>query len=240
MAYVYHEALTSSYYPIAHDGLTKWNQWGSIDTNVFYTLAGTEYVWDIYYSTVGTQGFVGIAVPAYDASPSEEHPVIHRDNTCYIVRKDTEGNLTFYSDSHIVISSGQILTVVVTNTVAYIGVRDTESADPHGIFATVVVSQANSEMTEVAVGFNNITVSTLYDANQSTKADESISALWYNFPYTILVPLAGLNYGVASGIYRFIYNEFQASNSPFQNMVLHNKTFYVDDNIAIIDYFTGF
>ena len=240
MAYVYHEALTSSYYPIAHDGLTKWNQWGSIDTNVFYTLAGTEYVWDIYYSTEGTQGFVGIAVPAYDASPSEEHPEIHRDNTCYIVRKDSQGNLTFLSDSHIVISSGQILTVVVTNTVAYIGVRDTESADSHGVFATVVVSQANPEITEVAVGFYNHDSSKLYDANQPTVAEEPLSALWYNFPYTILVPLAGLNYGVASGIYRFIYNEFQASNSPFQNMVLNNKTFYVDDNIAIIDYFTGF
>ena len=89
MAYVFHEALTSSYYPIAHDGLTKWNQWGSIDTNVFYTLAGTEYVWDIYYSAEGTQGFVGIAVPAYDIQSSG----VAKADACYLVRKDNNGYL---------------------------------------------------------------------------------------------------------------------------------------------------
>lgn len=234
MAYVFHDRPLPNLYTVAYEGLSKWNQWATIDKSVVYTISGTDYIWDIYYSAESTNGFVGIAVPAYEIPSGSEV----KADACYIVRKDTGGNVTFLDA--LLINGTQIVTIIVTNTVAYIGVRDTESADSHGIFATVVVSQVNPEMTEVAVGFYNHDSSKLYDANQPTVAEESLSALWYNFPYTILVPLAGLNYGVASGIYRFIYNEFQASNSPFQNMVLNNKTFYVDDNIAIIDYFTGF
>ena len=206
MAYVFHDRPLPNLYTVAYEGLSKWNQWATIDKSVVYAVSGTDYIWDIYYSAEGSNGFVGIAVPAYE-SPT----TIAKAGACYIVRKDTNGVVTFLDN--ISVNGTQIVTIIVTNTVAYIGVRDNESADPHGIFATVVVSQADPEMTEVAVGFNNITVSTLYDANQSTKADETISALWYNFPYTILVPLAGLNYGVASGIYRFIYNVLCSSLS---------------------------
>lgn len=236
MAYVFHDRPLPNLYTVAYEGLSKWNQWATIDKSVVYAISGTNYIWDIYYSAEGTNGFVGIAVPAYEIPSGSEV----KADACYIVRKDTGGNVIFLDA--LLINGTQIVTIIVTNTVAYIGVRDTESADPHGIFATVVVSQENPEMTEVAVGFYDDTLhkTKFYDGNQSTIAEEPLSALWYNFPYTILVPLAGLNYGVASGIYRFIYNEFQASNTTFQSMVLNNKTFYVDDNIAIIDYFTGF
>ena len=235
MAYVFHDRPLPNLYTVAYEGLSKWNQWATIDKSVVYAISGTDYIWDIYYSAEGSNGFVGIAVPAYE-SPT----TIAKAGACYIVRKDTEGVVTFLDD--ISVNGTQIVTIIVTNTVAYIGVRDNESADPHGIFATVVVSQENPEMTEVAVGFYDDTLhkTKFYDGNQSTIAEEPLSALWYRFPYTILVPLAGLNYGVASGIYRFIYKEFDVSDSTFQNMVLNNKTFYVDDNIAIIDYFTGF
>jgi hypothetical protein len=55
----------------------------------------------------------------------------------------------------------------------------------------------------------------------------------------VLIPLAGLDFGVCSGIFSFTFSELAAS-SVFQSMVLNGKTFYVDDNIAIIDYFVGF
>ena len=89
------------------------------------------------------------------------------------------------------------------------------------------------------MGINNISACTLYDSNQEQSVEISIQPLVKNNPYTILVPIAGLRFGVASGIYRFIYNELPATDK-FSKIVLNNKTFYVDDNIAIIDYFIGF
>ena len=233
MAYVFHDRPLPNLATVAHEGLTKWNQWATIEESVTYAISGTTYLWDIYYSAEGANGFVGIAVPAYE-SPT----TIAKADACYIVRKDTGGNVSFIQD--LPINGTQIVSIVVTNTVVYIGVRNNEEADPHGVFATVVVSQANPEMTEVAVGFNNITECFLYDSNQPSTETLNIVPTYSWDEYTILVPLAGLEFGVASGIFRFLYSELPASNAKFQSMVLNNKTFYVDDNIAIIDYFTGF
>ena len=236
MAYTFHGNVTNTANAL-HDCLIKWSGWASIDNNVFHSLNDTDFVWDIYYSENGTYGSMGLAVPAYDTTASGA-----RDNKCYIVRKDLEGNLTFHD--FIIVNSSVITSMVVTNTVAYIGVRDSEMGDPHGIFATIVVDQANNTHTEVAVGYYTDTNCALYDSNQfngdtSKIANVATVPIWHWDNYTMLIPLGGLDFGVASGIFFFMYSELPAT-SAFTKMVLNNKTFYVDDNIAIIDYFTGF
>lgn len=233
MAYVFHDRPLPNLYTVAYEGLSKWNQWATVEESVVYAINGTSYLWDIYYSAEGSQGFVGIAVPAHE-SPT----LVEKNGACYIVRKDSNGVVTFFD--YIAVNGTKIVSIVVTNTVAYIGVRDTESADPHGIFATVVVNQTDNQVTEVAVGYVTDDTCILYDANQPTTVTTNITPIYYWNKYTYLIPLAGLEFGVASGIFRFIYSEMPASNAEFQSMVLNNKTFYVDDNIAIIDYFTGF
>jgi len=239
MAYVYHGIPDPNMKSVVHDGLVQWTGWDHIETNVLYELDSTLYAWDIYYGNQNnTYGFVGIAVPAYDTT-SITGQDFSISNSCYIIRKSDEGIITFYD--RIIILPTQIVSIVVTNTVAYIGVRDTETANSYAVFATIVVNQTNTENTEVGVGFYNVTSCNLYDSNQNTVVTTSTSPIFYWDKYTMLVPLAGLDYGVASGIFSFMYSEMPTlTTSTFQTMVLNNKTFYVDDNIAIIDYFIGF
>ena len=246
MAYIYNDVVGDNLKATLYSGFSKWTNWNHVEENQFFTLSSTEYVWDIYYvdniqsSASGETyvGKVGIAVPAHDAHTSTEHPELHYANTCYTITRDVDtGEITF--NDHIVISTGQSLLMIATNTVFYVGVRDNPTADPHGVFASVVMNQVNKELSEVAVGFYNNTTCTLYDSNQVSGTSVSISPQISNFRYSILVPIYGLNFGVMSGIYFFVCSQAPASYVPFSTMTMNGKTFYVDDNIALIDYFTG-
>lgn len=247
MAYVYNDVVGSGLPSTLYSGFSRWTNWNHVEENQFYTIEGTEYIWDIYYvdnvesSESGETyiGKVGIAVPAHNIpAPTPEHPIISLDNRCYVITRDVaDGSITFRD--HIVLLPEQRLIMIATNTVFYVGVRDDSTADPHGVFATVVMNQGNKELSEVAAGFYNNTTCVLYDKDQTSGVAENVVPRFNNFRYTVLIPMTGLNFGVASGIYFFLYSQNPASYVPFGTMILNEKTFYVDDNIAIIDYFTG-
>lgn len=240
MAYIYNDVVGDNLKATLYSGFSKWTNWDHVELDQLHALTRDLY-WDIYYvdNTVQTNpntgdvyvGKVGIAVPAHEPA------VMDLDNTCYVITRNEDGTLNF--NEHIVMTPTQNLVMVATNTVFYVGVRDNPTADPHGVFASVVMNQVNKELSEVAVGFYNNTTCTLYDSNQVSGTSVSISPQISNFRYSILVPIYGLNFGVMSGIYFFVCSQAPASYVPFSTMTMNGKTFYVDDNIALIDYFTG-
>lgn len=250
MAYVYNEVIGISPFSttsVLYGAFSRWSNWDHVEEDVMHIVADVEYRWDIYYVDNTVQinpdtevnesyvGKLGIAVPAHNPS------VLNIYNRCYIVTRDEEGTLTFLEDI-LLLPSYQLL-MIATNTAFYIGVRTTATDTPHGLFATVVMNQQNKEQSEVAVGFYDYTSCKLYDIQQITGTTVDIQPLTI-FPdkyhgYTFLLPMHGLDYGVASGLYCFLYSQNSAPNRQFCTMTMNGKTFYVDDNIALIDYFTG-